>query len=82
MPGIKLTGKVLKWGNSYGIRVSKADFERAGLHAGDVVHLDLAPRSKKVDLSDLPAFNWGGGGALGHDKILDEERAAKLRRRS
>lgn len=77
-----MTGKILKWGNSYGIRVSKADFESAGLHPGDVVYLDLAGRSKKVDLSGLPAFDWGGGGASGHDEILDKERRAKLRRRT
>ncbi len=77
-----MTGKVLKWGNSYGIRVSKADFERAGLHAGDMVNLDLAGRPTKVDLSGLPAFDWGGGGARDHDHILDQERKAKLRRRT
>lgn len=52
-------GKLLKWGNSYGVRVSKADVERAGLHVGDPMTVTPGPPTK-VDVSHLPVFRLGG----------------------
>jgi len=74
-----MTGKLLRWGNSYGIRIAKADAERAGLHVGDEFEFGVAPTGG-VDISSLPSFDWGGGGAKDHDAILGQGRSKDLER--
>jgi hypothetical protein len=53
--GAIVTGKLLKWGNSYGIRISKGDVERQGLMVGQ--EFDVVPHApQKVDLSHIRTF--------------------------
>ncbi|MES2154375.1 MAG: hypothetical protein V4510_04495 [bacterium] len=59
MRKIVLQAKALKWGNSYGFRITKADFERAGLHIGQEVQVDVVGRPGKFDLSQVPSFRLG-----------------------
>jgi hypothetical protein len=67
----ELHGRVLRWGNSLGLRISKADAERLGLHEGDEVDL-LVPQEGK-DVPELPAFDLGPGLlADHHDRGWDE----------
>lgn len=62
--------KVLKWGNSYGIRLSKAEAEELGLKAGDEVIVEVkAKPGEKVDLSGLRTFSLGGNLADEHDAV-------------
>ena len=54
-------GRILKWGNSYGIRISKADWERLGLAEGDDVVLQLVATPRRpVDLTRLRSWDLGG----------------------
>lgn len=64
-----LTGRVLKWGNSYGIRLTKAELDRAGLAPG--VEAVLRVRPGPVDVSSLPVIKGG--------KPDDSENIARLR---
>lgn len=61
--------KVLKWGNSYGIRLSKADVEELGLAEGDevVVEVKTSP-DQTIDVSGLRSFPMGGI-ARDHDEV-------------
>lgn len=61
MARIVLKAKALKWGNSYGFRVAKADFERAKLQVGQEIDLQIGGETGKIDLSHVPSFNLGGG---------------------
>lgn len=61
--------KILKWGNSYGIRLSKADAREMGLSPGDEVVVDVkAKPGEEIDVSGLPSFNLGGL-ADEHDEV-------------
>ncbi len=64
-----MIAKVLKWGNSYGIRITKADAERLGLAPGDEVIVEVkAKPGDKIDLSGLPELKLGGL-ADHHDEV-------------
>lgn len=64
-----MRAKVLKWGNSYGIRLSKADVEDLGLEEGDEVIVEVkAMPGEPVDVSHLSSFELGGL-AEEHDEV-------------
>lgn len=64
-----MLAKVLKWGNSYGIRLSKKDVEELDLKAGDevVVEVKVTP-DERIDVSHLSSFELGGL-AEDHDEV-------------
>lgn len=83
MNDVIATGRVLEWGNSYGIRVRKSDLERLGLSAGAEVVIRIESRSDRVDLSSLPRFNSGTRDTSErHDEVLAEARFKDLRGKS
>lgn len=53
--------RILRWGNSYGIRLTKAEVEALGLHEGDGVRVEVEPRRKKIDWDTFPSLNLGPG---------------------
>jgi antitoxin component of MazEF toxin-antitoxin module len=64
-----MRAKVLEWGNSYGIRLSKADVEELGLQPGDEVVVDVkAKPGDEIDVSGLRSFPLGGL-ADEHDEV-------------
>lgn len=66
---ITMIAKVLRWGNSYGIRLAKEDVEKAGLHEGQEVVVDIrVPPGQTVDLSHLPSLDLEGL-ATRHDEV-------------
>lgn len=77
---VVLRGRILKWGNSYGIRLRRAELKRAGLSPGSDAVVRLAKKSERVDLSDLPTFKGGQpDDALRHDELLAAARLRSLR---
>lgn len=65
-----MQGKILRWGNSYGVRLSKPEVERRGLRAGETVDVEIrAEPRRKVDLSWLPHFEGLGELARHHDDV-------------
>ncbi|OGS50926.1 MAG: hypothetical protein A3K65_03660 [Euryarchaeota archaeon RBG_16_68_12] len=74
--------RLLKWGNSYGIRLKKADLKKAGLAPGSEAVVRLSKRKGRVDLSALPTFSGGGpDDSLRHDELLGRARGRALRER-
>jgi antitoxin component of MazEF toxin-antitoxin module len=61
-----MDAEIRKWGNSYAIRLPKAELDRLGLHEGDRVEVDLkkAPRrrAQKISLAGMP---------IAHDTVAD-----------
>jgi hypothetical protein len=70
MARIVLKAKALKWGNSYGFRIAKADFEKAGLTVGQEVEVQVGGEPGKVDISHIRTFSMGGFAGKYHDDIL------------
>ncbi len=59
MGDVVVEGKILRWGNSYGIRIKKADLEREDLDLGEEVAVRIEKKGDKVDLSHFPTFSGG-----------------------
>lgn len=58
---MRTNAKVLKWGNSYGIRITKAEAERLGVEAGDEVLLEVTAKpGDEIDVSGIRTFRMGG----------------------
>ena len=73
-----IKARILKWGNSYGLRIQKADLKRLGLSPGEEVIVRFEGRSGPVDLSGLPRFKGGApDDSLRHDELLGNARLGK-----
>jgi antitoxin component of MazEF toxin-antitoxin module len=50
--------KIKKWGNSFGVRLTKKELEEFGLKEGDEVKIQIQKikPKKEVDLSNIPTF--------------------------
>jgi len=64
--------RVLAWGNSYGIRLTKAELAQLGIQPGADVEVDVKPVRKKIDWSKVAIFRWGDNVSERHDEILYE----------
>lgn len=74
-----MEGRIKRWGNSYGVRLTKADLERLGLAEGDPVEISLRKparaRSGKVRLPPIPTVRDDDPHASErHDQYLYGER--------
>lgn len=77
-----IAGRILEWGNSYGIRLKKSDLERTGLAPGADVVVHLERRLQRVDLSGFPFIQGGApDDAQRHDEVLANARQAELTRK-
>lgn len=64
-----MIAKILRWGNSYGIRLSKRDVEEAGLREGEEVVVEVKAREgEKVPLDWLYTYSGGGDLSIHHDE--------------
>lgn len=80
---VVVTGRILQWGNSLGVRLPRADLLRAGLGPGAEVTVRVAQRPGRIDLSGLPVFRGGRpDDSERHDELLAEALERKLRRKS
>jgi hypothetical protein len=68
--GIIVHGKLLRWGNSFGIRLRRSDLEENGLREGDEISLEIRklPRDK-IDLSGIRTFAGDPDLSTRHDEI-------------
>lgn len=78
-----IQGRVLRWGNSYGVRLHKKDAIRMGLEPGRDISLKILPEGKrKQALARFPLFSDPDPDtSLKHDEYLGEARLARLKRR-
>ena len=51
--------KIKKWGNSFGVRLTKKELEEYGLKEGDEikVRIEKVKPRKEIDLSEIPTFS-------------------------
>ena len=77
-----LKARLLKWGNSYGIRLRKADLRKAGLAPGSEAVVRVSKQRGRVDLSALPVFSGGRrDDSVRHDELLGRARRRALEAR-
>ncbi|MGQ0536923.1 MAG: hypothetical protein ACT4PT_12735 [Methanobacteriota archaeon] len=78
---VVVEGRILEWGNSFGVRVRKADLERAGLGAGTEAVVRIQRKPGKVDVSKVRFIRSGHTDtAERHDDILGEAAWEEHRR--
>lgn len=53
---LHITSKILRWGNSYAVRLSKPEAERAGLRPGMEIDVSITHPDEPYDVSDVPTF--------------------------
>lgn len=73
-------GRLLRWGNSLGVRISKRDARRLRLREGAAVTVRIASEPGEIDLSALPTVHGKGTEGRDHDKILGAGRKKELDR--
>lgn len=73
-------GRLLKWGNSMGVRIPKSDARRLNLREGADVTVRIESSPSAVDLTDVPVLHGSGREARDHDKILGQARRRELSR--
>lgn len=69
MSDVEVRAKLLEWGNSYGIRLSKDDVQRFGLGPNQEVRIRLSIDKAPLRAKDLPSFDLQGA-ADRHDDIF------------
>jgi len=73
-------GRLLRWGNSVGVRISMRDARRLRLREGSDVTVKIESEPGKIDLSVLPTVHGRGTEGRSHDKILGAARKRELRK--
>jgi antitoxin component of MazEF toxin-antitoxin module len=72
---IVLEGKILRWGNSFGIRIRSSDLEETNLEPNEEVFVRIDRRNEELEIADLPTFRSGAETtASRHDAALGEAR--------
>lgn len=80
--GKAVEGKILRWGNSYGIRITKRELQDAGLKPGERVRLWVEYDARQAPMPPLPTFKDPDFDATTeHDAYLARRRSEDLRRR-
>lgn len=82
MSEVEVKARLLAWGNSYGIRLSRDDVQRFGLKPDQEIRIKLEVSREAIGVSDLPSFDLGGA-ADRHDDVFArsvEERKRTRRR--
>ena len=68
-----ITGKILRWGNSYGVRISGKELKEANLAPGKEINLRILEPEGPLDIKGAPFFSSGHSDtARRHDEILAE----------
>ena len=78
--------RITRWGNGYGIRLTKADIERLRVREGDEIDAELYGAEDRVmeeELDRLAIFRFGGyenedlDDLIGKDVLEELERTAR-----
>jgi hypothetical protein len=80
MDCLRLDRRVLRWGNAYGLRITKAEAEALGVEEGQLVHADVRVELPPLDLSKIKVMHLGGPEfSAKHTELANEEADADLR---
>lgn len=70
MSVVEVKAKVLEWGNSYGFRLSRQDFERLHLKLNTEVPIQVPVETKTIRVDEMRSFDLGGDAADQHDQLF------------
>jgi antitoxin component of MazEF toxin-antitoxin module len=77
MTTIRMRRRIVRWGNSYGIRLTLSEVTR--LQAGDKtpVEVEVSTEVSQVDIDRLPTFHWGRAASDEHDDVIGAAARAR-----
>lgn len=78
---IAIRAKLLEWGNSFGLRLSRQDVERLHLRLDTEVEVKVDVEPDKIRVEDLRSFDLGGDAADRHDEYFAKSVEEDLRKR-
>lgn len=77
MPALHLRRRPLKWGNGYGIRLTRSEMERLGTDPETPLELEVRPGALPVDVSKLHVIEGRKTGSVAHTALSAERRRAR-----
>lgn len=78
MEEIEVTGRLERWGNDYGVRITQADFDRLGAKTRTELRLRVVGIAPRIDLSRLRTFESGTSDtSRRHDRVFADAVAAE-----
>lgn len=79
---ILIRKRLTRWGNGYGIRLTKAETERLNVQAGDELEAEIfgdEDRPSRADLDRLAIFDFGGAlDGIDLDELAGEDAFGDL----
>lgn len=78
MAKVRFRRKILRWGNGYGIRLTKAEAERLGATQRTEVDVEVRPTHRGIDISSLTFLDLGGDLRRRHDDLAGPAADADL----
>ncbi|MHB8633784.1 MAG: AbrB/MazE/SpoVT family DNA-binding domain-containing protein [Thermoplasmatota archaeon] len=72
---VAVKGKLLRWGNSFGLRLSRDDVQRLHLRPGAEVELKLEVSPSPDAQARVRTYRMGGKAADEHDQVFSAAAA-------
>ena len=73
-----MKAKLLKWGNSFGLRLSRQDVARLKLRPGAEVEVKVEVAPDGIDVAEVRSFHLGGDAADEHDTLFEASVAGDV----
>lgn len=72
MASVRVQRRLLKWGNAFGIRLTREEARRLGAREKQTVDVSVRTQPEPLDPDDLPVLHLGRDAAKRHDQIIGE----------
>lgn len=80
MPRVRLQRGLLKWGNAYGIRITRAEAERLDVKEKSPLIIDIQTDPPRIDLARITVMHLGGPDlSANHTQLAEDAADADLR---
>lgn len=78
MGSIRFRRRIVKWGNGYGIPVTRAEVEQLGGPANDSVEVEIRTATSRLDVSALHMVDLGRDASERHTELAERSADAGL----
>lgn len=72
MDSLRIRRRLVKWGNAYGIRLTRKEVDQLGLHEKDPVDVEVRPESEGIQVDRLTRLRLGRAASVRHDEWAKE----------
>lgn len=72
MASVRIQRRLLRWGNAYGIRLTKEDARRLGAKENPTLEVEIRTHPEPLEPDDLPALHLSRDVVRRHDELIGE----------